>query len=297
MFLTSVSTFAFSLAKLLLLPTAIVTAGSSSSLQGRNVGGGDLLVAPARVVFLGSTRTVDVNLLNIGTHTATYRISLIHERMNADGSLMEIETPGAGEHFADDLVRFTPRQVVLQPNVSQLVRIQLREPGDLEAGEYRSHLLFRAIPDVVANDLNPNLALASDVSATGISMQLSPVYGVSIPLIVRRGKTEAKVGMKDLRLSKNTEGNQVVTGTLTRSGNQSTYGELYLAYTPVGGKSVVIGTLGGVAVYSPNTDRNFSIQVALPIGVSLRGGNIKVVYRGSAAEDAKLITEGILDLS
>ena len=109
-------------------------------------GSGDLLVAPTRVVFEARRRSAEVTLVNIGTDTATYRISFVHQRMKPDGSLEAVDTPGPGEAFADDLVRFSPRQVTLEPRVAQTVRMQLRIPAGLTAGEYRSHLLFRAIP-------------------------------------------------------------------------------------------------------------------------------------------------------
>ncbi len=293
MIFSSVPVFAFSSLKLLLLPLAVGAAIKSAPFQGRGVGGGDLLVAPGRVLLVDSSRTVDVSLLNIGTKTATYRISLIHQRMDADGQLAEIQTAGPGEHFADELVRFTPRQVVLEPNVSQLVRIQMSLPAGLEAGEYRSHILFRAIPEPATAELTAG----TDASATGISMQLAPIYGISIPLIVRHGKTDVTVGMKDLQLSTTADGIQVLTGHLTRLGNQSSYGDVQLMYSPKTGAPRQIGSLSGVAIYSPNSDRNFVIRLAMPVGTKLDGGAIKVQYRRPAVDGGRVIAEGTVGVS
>ncbi len=279
--------------RLTLLTLACIASANSHATQGRSVGSGDLLIAPTRVMLEDSKRSIDVNLLNIGSKRATYRISLIHQRMNDDGKLEEIQTAGPGERFADELVQFSPHQVVLEPNVSQLVRIQLRLPAELEAGEYRSHILIRAIPEPVGTDTVVNTASGE----TGISMQLAPIYGVSIPLIVRHGKTSSAIGMKDLKLATTVSGEQVVTGHLTRTGNASVYGEIQLMYIKSGMVSTPIGNLGGVAVYSPNTDRNFSIRLALPTSVNLHGGTIKVMYIRSAAESNKPIAIGTLDVS
>src|SRR5205823_6329510 len=79
---------------------------------------GDLLVAPTRVVLEGRQRTAEITLVNIGPATATYRISLVNLRMDKMGGTREVEASSAepGERFANELVRFSPRQVTLVPH-------------------------------------------------------------------------------------------------------------------------------------------------------------------------------------
>src|ERR1700754_2558367 len=108
---------------------------------------GNLLLTPQRVVFEGSKRIEELNLANTGNDTARYLISLINLRMKEDGSFEEIAAPDTGQNFADKWVRFFPRSVVLGPQESQTVKIQLTRPLGMEPGEYRSHIYFRAIPD------------------------------------------------------------------------------------------------------------------------------------------------------
>ena len=129
---------------LFLLIAAVLPWVAPSDARGQ--GAGDLVVAPTRIVFEGRTRTAQLSLLNKGSAAATYRISLINMRMTEDGGFKEIDEPAPGEQFADRLIRYAPRQVVLAPGDSQAVRLLLRKPRGLEPGEYRSHLLFRAIP-------------------------------------------------------------------------------------------------------------------------------------------------------
>ncbi len=119
----------------LILPTAPALAG-------------DLLVAPTRVVLDGA-RGTEVILNNIGSQTATYRISLELRRMNADGSLDELDAASPNDHDATTLgmISYAPRKVVLPPNQPQAIRIGIRAPAGLPDGEYRAHMLFRAIPD------------------------------------------------------------------------------------------------------------------------------------------------------
>jgi len=66
--------------------------------------------------------------------------------MSEIGGFALVDSAWAGEAFADTLVRYSPRQADLAPHETQIIRIQLRTPPDLPAGEYRSHLLIQAIP-------------------------------------------------------------------------------------------------------------------------------------------------------
>lgn len=284
-----VATLRRTCAPLLLVLTALALSGAPCFAQAP----GDLLIAPTRVVLEGRIRTAEVALVNIGSAPATYRISLIHQRMTEDGNLIEVDEPIEGEQFADSLVRFTPRQTVLEPRVTQTIRIQVRKPADLPAGEYRSHLLFRAVPPVTEaapDDAPP---------AEGLGIRLIPVYGISIPLIVRHGETSAKVTMSNLALQAASEESPrpVLTFDLNRTGNRSTYGDLTVSVRPAGaGKDVVVGRVAGLAVYVPNALRRVAVALEVPEGVSLSGASLKTVYRTKPEDGATVIAEGALDL-
>ena len=142
-------------------------------------GVGDLLVAPTRLGLNGG-RGTEVILKNIGSDTATYRISAELRRMNPDGSLVEVADPTANEKTAQDMVLFAPRKVILPPNQPQSIRVSARAPAGLADGEYRVHLLFRAIPD-------PTPATQAQ-EVKGIAFKLIPIYGVTIPLRQSRGE-------------------------------------------------------------------------------------------------------------
>jgi hypothetical protein len=240
-------------------------------------GAGDLLVAPTRVTLEGRVRSAEITLVNIGRETATYRVSLLHLAMTEAGELKEIEKPEPGAPFADDLVRFSPRQVTLAPNASQIVRLQLRLPADLPAGEYRSHLLFRAVP---REDVAPGRQIENKGEARPgeVSVQLIPVYGVSIPLIVRHGQTTATASVVDLAFEP-AAGKEApaLRCRLTRTGNQSVYGNISVTFRPAKGNPQVVGTLNGIAVYPPLAARSVRIPLQPPPGLSLEDGRLEVV--------------------
>ena len=108
-------------------------------------GVGDLLVAPTRIILDGR-RGTEIVLNNVGDEPATYRISVEFRRMTADGQLVDVSEPTPQEKAAADMIVYAPRRVTLAPHEPQSIRIAARPPQGLPDGEYRVHLLFRAIP-------------------------------------------------------------------------------------------------------------------------------------------------------
>jgi len=255
-------------------------------------GAGDLLIAPTRIVFEGPKRTAEINLLNTGDKPATYRISLIHERMNEDGKLDEIVSPGADDKFADELVRFTPRQVTLEPHVAQIVRVQMRLPADLAEGEYRSHMLFRAVSSSDA----PVQAAAAGAPAKGIDIKLTPIYGLSIPVIVRHGALKSATELSEVRLMKTPEGAPVLVGKITRTGNASVYGDVWVEFAPKGGKFTTVARANGVAVYSSNSIRNFAVLLSQDKAAHFEGGTLQITYRRQDADGGQVIAKSTVEL-
>jgi P pilus assembly chaperone PapD len=246
-------------------------AAATARAQG---GAGDLLIAPTRIVFEGRLRTAAVTLVNTGSSAATYRITFVNLRMDANGGTREIEAAGAepGEQFAEALIRYSPRQVTLEPGVAQTVRMQLRLPADLAPGEYRSHLLFRAVPAVEES-------AQTTEPATDFSIQLTAIYGISIPVIVRHGETSAAATLSELDLVAGTAADPATLRFwIRRTGNESVYGNLTATFTPAGGKPSVVGLANGVAVYTPNPARSAGILLSVPPGVVLQNGRLHLAY-------------------
>ncbi|HZG33424.1 MAG TPA: molecular chaperone, partial [Sphingopyxis sp.] len=156
---------------------------------------GDLLVAPTRIVLDGS-RGTEVVLNNIGSTPATYRISLEIKRMTAAGGLDEIAEADASdtEKAALAMISFSPRRVVLPPNQPQVIRVGVRVPEGTPEGEYRAHMLFRAVPDAApATD-------GAKAASGGVSIALTPIYGITIPVIVRVGALSATASIGAARV-------------------------------------------------------------------------------------------------
>src|SRR5438094_1217883 len=106
---------------------------------------GDLLVAPTRIILDGR-KGAEIILNNIGDEPATYRISVEFRRMSEDGDLVDVTAPTPADKTAEDMIIYAPRKVTLAPHEPQTIHIAARPPQGLPDGEYRIHMLFRAIP-------------------------------------------------------------------------------------------------------------------------------------------------------
>jgi len=256
--------------------TALIGLSCTSAALAQGLG--DLAVAPTRVVMEGRTRSAQVSLLNKGTDVAVYRISIINMRMTESGEYRRVEETGTAGGYADSLVRFAPRQVELQPGKSQTVRIILRKPPGLQEGEYRSHILFQAVPD-------PQTGQSVEMQTTeeGMSIRLVVVPAITIPLIVRHGELSASASINDIVLSHGdatTGGQPMVSFAINRSGSRSLFGDISISYRPADSKEeFVIGQINQLAVYTPNSRRTISLPLHVPEKVTLSGGRLRIEYR------------------
>jgi len=214
-------------------------------------GVGDLLVAPTRLVLDGR-KGAEVILNNIGDEPATYRVSIEFRRMTEAGELVDVTTPSPENQKAEDMIVYAPRKVTLPPNQPQAIRIAARPGPGIPDGEYRVHLLFRAIPPATPVVQTP------DDEAKGVQFKLTPIYGVTIPVIVRLGNLQATAGIAAVHLE-NKNGAPTVGLDLTRTGSRSTYGEVRVLKA---GVKDPIAIQKGVAIYTEVGRRHVSVPIA-----------------------------------
>jgi P pilus assembly chaperone PapD len=248
-----------------------------------DAGVGDLLVAPTRVVLDGR-KGAELVLNNIGDDAATYRISVQFRRMNEKGEINDVATPTAADKLAEDMIIYAPRKVTLAPHEPQAIRIAARPASGIPDGEYRVHLLFRAIPAAT-----PVVEPAE--KPKGVQFKLTPVYGVTIPVIVRLGNLQATAGIADVALEKN-GGAEAIGLDLTRAGTRSTFGEVRVMKA---GIKDPIAIQRGVAIYTEVGKRHVSIP--LQQGNAAKAtGQVTVEYREITDDGANLIasTQAVL---
>ena len=222
---------------------------------------GDLLIAPTRII-LDSRRGTEVILNNIGDEEATYRITLELRRMNDEGRLDDVDPEASTEQEKAALgaIRYAPRRVTLPPNQPQAIRIGVQPNDALPDGEYRAHMLFRAIPKTAPAD-------GSKSEAEGLKIQLIPIYGISIPVIVRKGNLQATAALNNVRIGKDEVG-PTLEFDLNRSGSRSLFGEIHVSKP---GASEPLSVTKGIAAYPETPRRKVSIGLAPEIAAKMHG--------------------------
>jgi hypothetical protein len=236
-------------------------AAAALLIPSAGVAQGDLLIAPTRLVLDGH-RGGEVILSNTGNEPETYRVTLELRRMDENGDLRPIAEAEANatEKAALAMIRYAPRRVTLPPSQPQSVRISVRPGADLPDGEYRVHMAFAALPKV-----HPVAQAAP--RKDGISINLTPIYGIVMPIIVRKGELTVKAALANPRLVHVAKGDEFAVD-MTRSGTESVYGDL-LVY-PRGAKDPVF-IARGIGVYPEISVRHAAFSITSQQEAALKG--------------------------
>ena len=250
---------------------------------------GDLMIFPKRIAFDGiQNRTQNINLSNVGKDTATYKLSYSEIKMDQDGKFIAIEEPEPDQNFASPYLRFYPRIVTLAPNESQTVKVQLIKTNELQQGEYRSHLYFRAVPK--------NKALEKEEPAhkpEGLSISITPVFGISSANVITIGESTTAVTLSNLAVQQSEDGSSLSLD-FNRSGNRSCYGDIQVNHISPEGKTIPTATVKGFAVYTPGILRRTKIKLITDQKTDYTKGQLQVVY--SAQDKGMKYAEATLRL-
>jgi hypothetical protein len=260
-----------------ILLAVVITVGATAQ--------SDILITPFRVVLEDGQRIEELSVANTGSDTARYTLSFVQYAMDPDGKLRQIEEPEEGMYFADRYLRIFPRSVTLAPNDAQIVRLQSRLPSDIAPGEYRSHLYFRSSGEQAAIGFEQE-------NEEGLGIQLIPVYGITIPVIVRVGSAPVAVALENAQV--NAADMPVIELEITRDGDYSTYGDLQVIHTALDGTETLVGLVRGVAVYTPLQSRKMKIPFN-KVETPPADGSLKITY--SAKKDGETIVFAETELS
>jgi P pilus assembly chaperone PapD len=249
-----------------------------------------LLVIPRRVVFEGTKRTQELNLANAGNDTTKYTISIVEIRMKEDGSFEEVDASEAGQNSASANLRIFPRIVTLGPNEAQTVKVQLTNTSKLTPGEYRSHIYFRALPKQRQKGKEPLKKMV-----TNLSLKLTPVFGVTIPVIVRVGDYSAKVSFSNLAFEMKNDTPRL-NMVINRAGSMSIYGNISVSHISPEGNHTNVGIIKGFGVYSPNATRKLRMVLNNKVGVNYSKGTLEIVYTSQVEDRPVKMAESMLEL-
>lgn len=260
-------------ASIALALTAVAGAASAQA-------GADLNISPRRVTFDESERSASVYVFNQGDAAATYTVELVDRTMQADGQIVPASEAPAGRTSpsAAEFIQYTPRRVTLQPRESQVIRVRVRPPATGGAHEYRTHLTVTALPPETSG-FTVDQAVAPGPDE--VSLQVTALFSVSIPLIVREGEVDARADIEGVSRLPALEGapNGAIRLDLVRLGANSVYGDVEI-YAGEGPAERLVALVRGVAVYPEIERRTVIAPLAEPLA---EGTPLRIVYKDDDA--------------
>lgn len=168
------------------------------------------------------TRTGQVRFTNTSQSEKTYNINIVNFKQESDGAYVTITQPVAGNPFAAPYLEWAPHQVTLQPGQSQVVRVRRRGMAAAPQGEYVSHILIQEQPPA-------DQMYGTDKSkGNGLVINLKPLYGVSIPVMIEHGQLHSSARIGDVRIERH-NGNSFAIVPVIRSGNRSFFGTVIVS--------------------------------------------------------------------
>lgn len=245
------------------LLTVYITAANSQ---------GNILVHPSRVVFENQKLKEDLMITNVGNDTATYVISFVNYKMQTDGSFKRLQTADSLTS-ADKFLRIFPRSIRLAPGQSQTIKLQCRKPSGLNDGEYRSHIFFRAERENAPLGMEKPKADNSEMS-----VRITAVFGISIPVFVRQGNAHSKMSISNAQLKHVTDSTSTLTFKLNRNGNASSYGDIKVDYVNSTTNIKDITVANGLGVYTEISDRLVTMNIKWPSNAKKNEGELRIRY-------------------
>ena len=229
-----------------------------------------LMITPTQVVFEGRDHYADVTLINNGKEERNYELDWVFQKMQPDtGSYYFWETS------EDDLdiskhITLSPKRVRLAPGAKQKIRLVLRRPAEVAAGDYHAHLKFKALANESDND--------ADKKLEGVRAAVGINVSYTIPVIFRAGEPymATEIGRIDLERNSGTGLLNVLVPVIRSS--ESPYailGYMWVYHVSADGHEELVGELSNAHIFPEIDTRTFEVLLTKDI----KGGSLRVVLR------------------
>ena len=245
----------------------------------------DLQVFPTRVVLSDGEKTAQVSIRHRGEKPMRYRIDAVYYKMLPDGRMEQLKDLKGVADSGIEYFRFSPRQVTLEPNIEQVVRVLLRLPADAKDGEYRAHLYFEGMDE-------GDEKAVQGTTPTGASMMLKARMAIAVPVIIRKGAPELKVALANLKTVKGAGEQLMYSVDVTREGKANLYGDFLVFHKPTGSdKEALVSQANGVSSYIDKRTVSFPLTVT-----KLEKGTLRVEVRQPVSDGGKVIASASTDV-
>jgi len=240
---------------------------------------GGLSIKPSRIELQAGSKGENISLYNSGKSPITYRIELKELGLSEAGNFRKLNPGELAPWSAAKYIRYSPRQVTLQPGQRQRVRIIPRAPRDTPTGEYRSHLSFYSIPN--ADEVDTESTIQQSTSNRQASAKVSVQYRINIPVLLRVGKLTGGTRISRAQITLEENGQQNVVATIESIGTKSDY--VGMNVLDVQGER--IGFVRGISVYPPSKHRT----VKIPISDTSRPSKVQLVMQQTLTKTGKTL--------
>ena len=254
-----------------------------------SIASAEMLISPTRIVMDNANRNATMILRNTSDGPRTFRLSWEDKQARESGGYTLVEEGELWPASAKDMLRFSPRQILVGPGENQTVRFNWRPPADLASGEYRSHLLLQVIPNIS----EPTAMLNVDSPEEGLGVQVAMQMSFSIPVIVRNNTDMPAVSMGSVKAVPTADAKNVALQViLNRSGDASSVGRVSVEMQRSNDSPVeLIGEKREFAIYSELDSRELTIPLresGIPAGAIVR-----IAYEGSGEYQGVLFAEKV----
>jgi hypothetical protein len=199
-------------------------------------------ISTHRIYLDKSQKTKSMILFNRSIEIQSCRVSLRHYTYGAEGKHTEVKGKDLPKDAANKFLRYSPRSFNIPARAQQNVNIMMRRSINQADGEYR------AIFAIACKDKVDEVIAEKSVTIT-------PRLVHNIPIIIRKGKPEVQVALKNITLN-----NKKVSFQVHRQGERSVYGDVELFNTET---NKVESRIRGVSIYPGTDSKSFSFSLNL----------------------------------
>ena len=157
-------------------------------------------VAPTRFeIQLDKVNTNEITLINNTTNPMRLE------------SFLE-SAPGYEKYSLNDYIKLYPKMVAIKPGSKQVIRFRVKPEPDMEAGEYKSYVVFKEIP----------LKESVNVSNEKVDAQIKMITEVGISVYGHYGEIDRGTNISNLKLAYDSQtSNLKVIADSNSKGNSS----------------------------------------------------------------------------
>ena len=232
----------------------------------------NLMITPTRVSLAERDRTTKVYIINTSNETKTYRLIWTEKLAKSEGGYVNHD--GLLSTSLSPMMRMSPSQVTLKAGEKQVVKLAVRKPKGLKSQEYRSHLLFQALPN------------QSPAAEKELGINLNMVLSYSIPVILKYGSDLPKVSISDVKVTKDK-----VSLNFNHTGDFSAFGDVEVYFNSKNSsKPQRIGLIAGYSIYPELTSLSTTLKFLDGFRVT-EPGDITVKYMGKEEYKKVLFAE------